>query len=89
MGFFLEPCHNSVRKRQIMSPKFYLFDTGVARAFDFGSETAPLKTATKRTNVEISKFRVMDKPATMIGKNSMLIEGGECYLIAQWSEDRV
>jgi predicted AAA+ superfamily ATPase len=32
LGFFLEPYHTSVRKRQILSPKFYFFDTGVARA---------------------------------------------------------
>ena len=32
LGFFLEPYHRSVRKRQINSPKFYFFDTGVQRA---------------------------------------------------------
>ena len=32
IGFFLEPYHNSFRKRLIEKPKFYFFDTGVARA---------------------------------------------------------
>ncbi|MCC6220973.1 MAG: ATP-binding protein [Deltaproteobacteria bacterium] len=32
LGFFLEAYHPSVRKRQAKTPKFYLFDTGVARA---------------------------------------------------------
>lgn len=32
LGFFLEPFHTSVRKRQRQSPKFYWFDTGVRRA---------------------------------------------------------
>jgi uncharacterized protein len=32
LGFLLEPYHASVRKRQRQSPKFYLFDPGVARA---------------------------------------------------------
>ena len=32
LGFFLEPYHTSIRKRQKRSPKFYLFDTGVRRA---------------------------------------------------------
>jgi len=32
VGFFLEPYHRSVRKRQRESPKFFLFDTGVQRA---------------------------------------------------------
>lgn len=32
LGFFLEPFHTSIRKRQRQSPKFYWFDTGVRRA---------------------------------------------------------
>lgn len=34
LGFFLEPYHQSIRKQQRMSPKFYFFDTGVKRALD-------------------------------------------------------
>lgn len=32
LGFFLEPFHNSFRKRLSEKPKFYFFDLGVARA---------------------------------------------------------
>jgi predicted AAA+ superfamily ATPase len=32
LGFFLEPYHKSVRKRQREAPKFYFFDTGVQRS---------------------------------------------------------
>lgn len=32
IGFFLEPFHQSVRKRQSEKPKFYFFDVGVQRA---------------------------------------------------------
>ena len=32
IGFFLEPFHQSVRKRQSAKPKFYFFDVGVKRA---------------------------------------------------------
>ena len=32
LGFFLEPYHTSIRKRQKTSPKFYWFDCGVRRA---------------------------------------------------------
>jgi predicted AAA+ superfamily ATPase len=32
LGFYLEPYHLSIRKRQKESPKFYFFDTGVQRA---------------------------------------------------------
>ncbi len=34
LGFMIEPYHKSVRKRQLQSPRFYLFDTGVKRALD-------------------------------------------------------
>lgn len=34
LGFFLEPYHQSLRKRQISSPKFFMFDTGVKRALE-------------------------------------------------------
>lgn len=34
LGFYLEPFHKSLRKRQIKSPKFYLFDLGVKRALE-------------------------------------------------------
>jgi predicted AAA+ superfamily ATPase len=34
LGFFLEPYHRSVRKRQHQSPKFFLFDLGVKRALE-------------------------------------------------------
>lgn len=32
LGFYLEPFHESVRKRQSKSPKFYFIDTGISRA---------------------------------------------------------
>jgi uncharacterized protein len=32
IGFFLEPYHNSFRKRLVEKPKFYFFDTGVVRS---------------------------------------------------------
>ena len=32
IGFFLEPFHNSFRKRLAEKPKFYFFDTGVVRS---------------------------------------------------------
>lgn len=34
IGFFLEPYHESVRKRQFQKAKFYFFDLGVKKALD-------------------------------------------------------
>lgn len=41
----LEPYHGSVRKRQKLKPKFYLFDTGVARAMELSLDE-PLQSST-------------------------------------------
>lgn len=32
IGFYLDPYHASIRKRQTQKPKFYFFDTGICRA---------------------------------------------------------
>lgn len=32
LGFFLRPFHESIRKRQLSAPKFFIFDAGVKRA---------------------------------------------------------
>jgi predicted AAA+ superfamily ATPase len=41
IGFYLESYHRSVRKQQISSPKFFLFDPGVKRAME-GMLTVPI-----------------------------------------------
>lgn len=41
LGFLLPPYHRSVRKQQLKSPKFYLFDLGVKRALDRSLDLAP------------------------------------------------
>ena len=38
LGFFLEPFHRSLRKRQRANPKFYFFDIGVQRALSSNRE---------------------------------------------------
>lgn len=45
IGFYLEPFHQSVRKRQKEKPKFYFFDTGVVRALA-GLLSVPLQEST-------------------------------------------
>jgi predicted AAA+ superfamily ATPase len=34
LGFFLEPYHRSIRKRQTKAPKFYFFDLGILHALE-------------------------------------------------------
>lgn len=45
LGSFLEPFHNSIRKRQRTNPKFYFFDCGVVRALN-KQLTVPVTPAT-------------------------------------------
>lgn len=39
IGFFLDPYHPSVRKRQTQKPKFYFFDLGVKKALELSLDT--------------------------------------------------
>ena len=41
LGFFLPHFHRSVRKSQIATPKFYLFDNGVKNALEGALDSAP------------------------------------------------
>ncbi len=43
IGFFLEPYHDSFRKRLTHRPKFYLFDIGVTRALAFLTDVPLVK----------------------------------------------
>ncbi len=43
IGFFLEPYHDSFRKRLSHHPKFYLFDTGVTRALAYLTDVKLVK----------------------------------------------
>ncbi len=45
VGMFLEPFHQSIRKRQRQAPKFYWFDTGVLRALRLSIDN-PIEQAT-------------------------------------------
>lgn len=45
VGFFLEPYHHSIRKRQSQKAKFYFFDCGVTRALQ-NTVTLPLSSQT-------------------------------------------
>lgn len=57
IGFFLEPYHQSIRKSQRQSPKFYLFDAGVERALSRCLDV-PLKQGTYAFGVAFESFFV-------------------------------
>lgn len=59
VGHVLEPFHESVRKRQRTSPKFYFFDTGVARALS-GMLTVPLHPRTFEFGRVFEQFTITE-----------------------------
>jgi predicted AAA+ superfamily ATPase len=69
IGFFLEPHHHSIRKRQRESSKFYLFDTGVARSLQ-GMATAPLVEGSSAYGKAFEHFLILEirRRAEYLGK---------------------
>jgi hypothetical protein len=53
---------------------------------DFGSQTSVLRTATRSTTVEISELPVRDLESVQVRNSQFTVEGGTCYLVAQWVE---
>jgi hypothetical protein len=53
---------------------------------DFGSQTSALRTATRTTTVEISEFPVSNLDSVQVRNSLFTVEGGTCYLVAQWGE---
>jgi len=59
LGFFLEPFHHSFRKRLTQKPKFYFFDTGVARALS-RMLSVPLKAGTSFYGEVFEQFIIVE-----------------------------
>jgi hypothetical protein len=53
---------------------------------DFGSQNSVLRTATRSTTVEISELAVRDLDSVQVRNSLFTVEGGTCYLVAQWGE---
>jgi len=53
---------------------------------DFGSETLVYRSSSKTTSVEISEYQVKEIPAIAVGYSEYSVEGGACYLLAEWSK---
>jgi hypothetical protein len=53
---------------------------------DFGSQTSVLRTATRSTTIEISEFPVRNLDSVQVRNSLFTVEGGTCYLVAQWGE---
>ena len=59
VGFYLRPYHTSIRKSQRLSPKFYLFDTGVCRALK-GTLNIPLLPQTYDFGETFEHFLILE-----------------------------
>lgn len=56
---------------------------------DFGRENESLRTSTRRLNVEISSYSIASYPQLTVGHSEFSVEGGDCYLVAEWSETKL
>jgi hypothetical protein len=61
----------------------------VESRIDIGSEAEALLTSRKRTTIELSGITISDKPQLLVGRSPLSIDGGQCYLLTQWSEEWV
>lgn len=56
---------------------------------DFGTEAAPLRTAFKEINVEITEFEMASIPKIRLGNSDFSVEGGRCTLVTQWGSSQL
>lgn len=59
IGFFLDPYHKSIRKRQNKKPKFYFFDPGVKKALE-GTLNVPLQAKTYAYGKAFEHFIILE-----------------------------
>lgn len=56
---------------------------------DFGRENESLRTSMKRLNVEISNYTIPSYAQLTVGHSEFSVEGGDCYLVAEWTETKL
>jgi predicted AAA+ superfamily ATPase len=73
LGFFLEPYHRSIRKRQRSSPKFYFLDTGIVRTLSKLIDV-PLRQESKEYGIYFENFVITQIKAYLeyLGKQFQL-----------------
>jgi hypothetical protein len=56
---------------------------------DFGREDTVLRTAFKETDFEVSEFKIEALPSIQTKNSQFSVEGGACYLVAQWGTSQL
>jgi hypothetical protein len=56
---------------------------------DVGNDNGITHSTRKRTSVEVSTIELPPMPNLLVGRSPLSVEGGQCYLFAQWSEESV
>jgi hypothetical protein len=65
------------------------FNAAAESRVDLGTTSGAARTSRKRVNVEVSTIELEPKPNLIVGKSELSVEGGECYLLAQWVDEVV
>lgn len=56
---------------------------------DIGNTQGSIRTASKRAQIEVSTITLLDQKDVQLGTSELSVQGGECYLITQWTDEVV
>lgn len=56
---------------------------------DIGTEAGVLHSTRKRITTEVSTIQISNRPDLLVGRSPLSVDGGQCYLLTQWSEEAV
>ncbi|MFN5064046.1 MAG: hypothetical protein ACK5GN_14525 [Pseudomonadota bacterium] len=56
----------------------------VESRIDFGRDEISIRTASKRTTVELASFTLSELADLEVGTSELTVAGGTCYLVSQW-----
>jgi len=84
---------STTRERRSTQPPFTIesfpFQAAFESRVDFGREEGSIRTVSKRVNIEVSKISIADLSDIEVGTSAVTVQGGECYLLTQWTEEAV
>ena len=85
--------YQTPREQRTVQPPLNFANFPVQAAFesrvDFGREEGSIRTVSKRVNVEVTSITIADLPNIEVGTSVVSVQGGQCYLLSQWSEEAV
>lgn len=60
---------------------------GIASRIDIGNESTPAYTTLRRQDIEVSRIEVREMPKLSVGRSTLSVTGGPCWLLSVWSHE--